>query len=218
MMSTTWWTLRQEVDRVEFDPRKHVMNLQGRDYLPVASRLSWFRAERPDWSIETSELYASEEQGIFRVECRILDEQGRILAMGRGRETVMGFPDGPYEKAETVAIGRALAALGYGTPEGDQRIPYDSGLASASEANPEKRAAYRRTIEGYWETRTGLDPDFRRAKRRWDSIRSCLGLERTSAPLRGIGLFFRTASVEQMEAYRRHISRQVRELQSTEES
>jgi hypothetical protein len=39
---------------------------------------------------------------------------GKIIAMARKRETEIGFPD-YIEKAETGAIGRALALCGYGT-------------------------------------------------------------------------------------------------------
>jgi hypothetical protein len=211
---------------MNFDPRKHLMNLQGKDYLPVAPRLYWFRMEHPNWSVLTSELYASEEQGVYRVECRILDEGGRVMSMGRGRETAMGFASGPYEKAETMAIGRALSALGYGTLEsldyGDDGKSRNGDTSQAQSAGTpdvdlEKRGAYRRTIEGYWASRTRFDKDFARARRRWDSVRSCLELERTNAPLRALRSFFKNASLSQLEAYRRHISRKVREIQEQSE-
>ena len=86
-------------------------------YLPVAPRLLWFRQDHPDWSILTTELHADEEHGIYRFECKICDAEGLTLAMGHGRETYDGFAKGPYEKAETISIGRALGALGYGTME-----------------------------------------------------------------------------------------------------
>ena len=52
----------------------------------------------------------------------IKDKDGRIIATARKRETEIGFPD-YIEKAETGAVGRALAMCGYGTlqaPEFDE--------------------------------------------------------------------------------------------------
>ena len=52
----------------------------------------------------------------------IKDEQGRVIATARKRESEASFGD-YIEKAETGAIGRALAMCGYGTlqaPEFDE--------------------------------------------------------------------------------------------------
>jgi hypothetical protein len=52
----------------------------------------------------------------------IRDMQGTIIATARKKETEAGFPD-YIEKAETGAVGRALAMCGYGTlqaPEFDE--------------------------------------------------------------------------------------------------
>jgi hypothetical protein len=43
-----------------------------------------------------------------------IDTGGRIIATARKKETEVGFPD-YIEKAETRAVGRALAMCGYGT-------------------------------------------------------------------------------------------------------
>ena len=53
----------------------------------------------------------------------IKNAEGRIIATARKKETEIGFPD-YIEKAETGAIGRALAMCGYGTlqaPEFDEQ-------------------------------------------------------------------------------------------------
>ena len=53
----------------------------------------------------------------------IKDMLGTVIATARKRETQAGFPD-YIEKAETGAIGRALAMCGYGTlqaPEFDEQ-------------------------------------------------------------------------------------------------
>lgn len=89
-----------------------IMVLKGKDYLQVCYRLVWFREERPLWSIET-EFVSLTDQGAL-VKATIRDETGRILSTAHKSETVEGFQDFTA-KAETGAIGRALALVGYGT-------------------------------------------------------------------------------------------------------
>ncbi len=95
-----------------FNPSDHLMKLKGKDYLEVKWRLVWFREERPSWGIETEPLVLEDKKAVFRA--NIKDETGRILATGTKMETPSGFADF-VEKAETGSIGRALAALGFGT-------------------------------------------------------------------------------------------------------
>jgi hypothetical protein len=105
-----------------FDPSKHLITLQGKDYLPVAFRVMWFRDEHPDYGIQTSAIVLDTERGIAVFEARVTDETGRVLSTGTKSETLKGFSDF-IEKAETGAIGRALGMLGYGTqfaPELDE--------------------------------------------------------------------------------------------------
>lgn len=89
-----------------------LLNLRGKDYLEVKYRLVWFREEHPDWSIETELVNVTNVQAYARATVR--DEKGRIIATSHKFESVEGFPDF-IEKAETGAIGRALALIGYGT-------------------------------------------------------------------------------------------------------
>lgn len=89
-----------------------VMDLKGKDYLEVKWRIVWFREEHPNWSIETEAVHRGVSDAIFRATIR--DDQGRILAVSHKSETKQGFEDF-IEKAETGAIGRALALCGYGT-------------------------------------------------------------------------------------------------------
>lgn len=95
-----------------FKPEEHLICLKGKDYLPVAWRLVWFRSEHPIWSIETEEREITENSARFGAIIR--DDDGRVLSTGTGSETLKDFRD-YIEKAETKAIGRALATLGYGT-------------------------------------------------------------------------------------------------------
>ena len=89
-----------------------VMDIKGKPYLQVAHRLVWFREEHPDWGIETEKLYADDTKAEFKA--YIKDPTGRIINTGSKTETKTGFSDF-YEKAETSAVGRALAMCGYGT-------------------------------------------------------------------------------------------------------
>ena len=82
------------------------------DYLPVAARIAWFRREHPDWSIITKMIELANKAIVMKAV--IKNAIGRIIATARKRETEIGFPD-YIEKAETGAIGRALALCGYGT-------------------------------------------------------------------------------------------------------
>jgi len=95
-----------------FDPKEHLMNLKGKDYLQVMWRLVWFREDKPLWSIETEPVQLTDTGARFRA--TIKDENGRTVQTGYGSETARDFGDF-YEKAETKAVGRALAMLGYGT-------------------------------------------------------------------------------------------------------
>src|SRR5258707_9740853 len=120
-----------------FDPNKHLIQLQGKDYLPVAWRLCWFRDLCPEGIIET-EVTRLELDRETTEEVMVWNEQTRrkektvklangfvifraIVTDGRGgsatatkSEKAASFPD-YIEKCETGAVGRALAMLGYGT-------------------------------------------------------------------------------------------------------
>ncbi len=132
-----------------FNPNEHVVQIKTkdgyRDYLPVQWRLVWFRQACPNGIIKTKMIHfdpdrETEEEGfawneekrrsekvikrangfaMFRAVVR--DGKGGI-GTGTKSEKAASFPD-YIEKAETGAIGRALAALGYGTqfaPELDE--------------------------------------------------------------------------------------------------
>ena len=106
------------------------------DYLPVAARIAWFRKDHPYWSIITKVEKWGDKAVVMKA--IIKDMAGIIIATARKKETEIGFPD-YIEKAETGAIGRALAMCGYGTlqaPEFDEgeRIA-DAPVEKAKNAN-----------------------------------------------------------------------------------
>ncbi len=114
-----------------------ILNLKGKAYLQVAYRILWFREEKSDWSIETDFMAQGDAFAIAKA--IIKDSSGRIMATAHKKEEKTHFPDF-IEKAETGAIGRCLALVGYGTQfaedldEGERIV--DSPLPSKSSVSP----------------------------------------------------------------------------------
>lgn len=94
-----------------FDPSRYLSLVNGKEYLEVKWRLVWLRHEHPNASIDTELVSHVDNEAVFRAKVIIPDGGS---ASGWGSEDAHGFGD-YLEKAETKAIGRALAALGYGT-------------------------------------------------------------------------------------------------------
>lgn len=111
-------------EKREFTPSDYTIDLKGKDYLPVAARVKWFRTVHPTGSIETTEICVDLERpftkgggkvfGYARFHATVRDADGRILGQGTKTENAANFFDF-VEKAETGSIGRALAAAGFGT-------------------------------------------------------------------------------------------------------
>lgn len=103
-----------------FNPSDHLMNLKGKDYLEVRWRIVWFRDEYPTGQIDTQLLSHTVDDknvatAVFKATASFIGENGAVaLASSHGSEESTDFGD-YLEKAETKAIGRALAALGFGT-------------------------------------------------------------------------------------------------------
>jgi len=89
-----------------------LISLKGKDYLQVMHRMVWFREECPNYGIETSFIALDDQVAIAKA--IITNETGKILSTAHKREDKGHFAD-HMEKAETGAIGRALANIGYGT-------------------------------------------------------------------------------------------------------
>jgi len=132
---------RNEQRSRPFNPNERLVQIKTkdgfRDYLPVQWRLVWFREQCPDGTIETEMLHLdldreTEEEvyvwndekkrsekvikhakGFVMFRAVVKDGKGGV-GTGTKSEKAASFPD-YIEKAETGSIGRALAALGYGT-------------------------------------------------------------------------------------------------------
>lgn len=96
---------------IEFDPSRYLTKVSGSDYLEVKWRLLWLRQTNPDAVIETELISHADQVAVFRARVSI---PGAGSATGWGTEAYGDFRD-YVEKAETKALGRALAALGFGT-------------------------------------------------------------------------------------------------------
>ncbi len=70
------------------------------------------RIEHPEWRIRTKIVELADKGVIMRA--TIYNGQGCAIASAHKKETMNGFSD-YIEKAETGAVGRALAMCGYGT-------------------------------------------------------------------------------------------------------
>jgi hypothetical protein len=101
-----------------FDPKSKISNLRGKEYLEVKWRLVWFRDDRKDGTILTEVISTTP----LMVKATVKDGD-KVLATGYGSAQVKQgavWAGREIEKAETAAIGRALAHAGYGTQFTDE--------------------------------------------------------------------------------------------------
>jgi len=126
-----------------FDPRHHIIRLPNGEYLEVKWRLVWFRQEHPAGRIDTEVLEVTPDYARVRATASYPIEVGGQIewALGTGHgtatRTAKQYGDRYVERAETAAIGRALAALGYGTQYASELSEDDDELSDAPVARPQ---------------------------------------------------------------------------------
>ncbi len=98
-------------ERTKFDPSKYLKPLKGGYYLEVKYRLLWLRTEYPEARIETELKEFGPDFAVFKATVEL---PNGAKATGWGMDRKSDFDDF-LERSETRALGRALAALGFGT-------------------------------------------------------------------------------------------------------
>jgi hypothetical protein len=114
--------------KTEFGTELPLLDLHGKDYMPVPYRVIWFRGSHPDWSIETEVLRISDDYALMKAV--IKNEQGRIIATGHQDCLKKDFLDF-VAKAETSAIGRALGYAGFGTAQALEELSEGGRISDA---------------------------------------------------------------------------------------
>jgi hypothetical protein len=115
-----------------------LLNLKGKDYLQVAHRIQWMNEVVKNFDIKTEFLLLEDEQTVAKATVTIFDDSTKTVlkvASATKRETKKDFPD-HTEKAETAAIGRALALLGFGTQFAISDLDEGERLADSPVVNP----------------------------------------------------------------------------------
>jgi len=98
----------------------------GAEYLPVQARVHWFRTLNPLGRVETEMLFFEPNAQIAVFRASVYNNDNQLLATATKMETAKGFAD-YLEKAETGAVGRALALAGYGTQFAPELLETDGG-------------------------------------------------------------------------------------------
>ncbi len=90
--------------------------LKGKPYLQVAHRLVWFREVYPLGRIDTECVELNEKYAVYKATISVPSQKGEYIKLADAdkREDSAHFSDF-REKAQTSAIGRALALCGFGT-------------------------------------------------------------------------------------------------------
>ena len=120
-----------------------IIKLHGREYKTVALRVHEFRIKHPieeGWGLASKIIQCDDQVIIFRA--AIVDPQGREVAIGYAEErrTNRGINStSALEVCETSALGRALAAAGYGGSEYASADELASAIGQQRDQAPQPR-------------------------------------------------------------------------------
>jgi hypothetical protein len=136
---------KQEVDT-------GIVRIHNKNYQTVALRVGLFRKDFPDYSLITEIIHRSDQCVVMQA--KIVDPAGRVIATGHAEEYRQSSTinkTSALENAETSAIGRALAGLGFGGTEfatADEVANAITGKPAAPVISPVKEALQGVVVDG----------------------------------------------------------------------
>lgn len=141
-----------------------ITNIRGKEYHTVALRVSKFREAYPHYALTASVVVRDQECVVMQAQ--IADETGRIVATGHAEEYRTSSQinrTSALENCETSAIGRALAAFGFGGTEFASANEVQNAIHQqnnpANDTPPKKE---RVKLEGPYTSKTAL----------WNAVRA----------------------------------------------
>ena len=97
--------------------RARIMKINKNPFIPAVTRIAWWRSVHPEHRFAFTVLEGGQDAGFAVVQATVFNGDGELIAQGTKSETRQDFPGGWIEKAETGALCRALAFLGFGINE-----------------------------------------------------------------------------------------------------
>jgi hypothetical protein len=133
----------QIIKTLEIKMDTGVIKIHGKEYQTVALRVQKFREQHPDWQIHSELLKADDKAVIIRVD--ICDQDGKHIASGHAEEFRAASKinsTSALENCETSALGRALAAAGFGGTEFASANEVQGAIAIQDELLKQYETAY----------------------------------------------------------------------------